>query len=65
MLLVVAVLGLAVSLWVHLEAIIGVDPGSRFRYIWISQLILFALLLPLLVELFRRAAGLEVLRSPL
>ncbi len=64
MLLAVAVLGLAVSLWAHLEAVAGIDPGSRFRYIWTSQLILFALLLPLLVELFRHNSGFEVLRSP-
>ncbi len=62
--LVIALLGLGVSFWAHLEAIAGIDPGRHFSYLWTSQLILFALLIPLVVELFRRNAGLEVLRSP-
>ena len=59
-----SILGLGVSCWAHVVALCGVDPRSKFPGIWLFQVILAALLLPVVVEVLARKNHLDVLRSP-
>ena len=52
------------SAWAHFETLAGIDPGAKFRGFWLFQLILFALLLPMMVELFFLKNYAQILRSP-
>ena len=48
-----SVAGVGAGLWAHALSLAGVDPQSVFRKLWIFQLLLFVLLLPLCVQVFR------------
>ena len=58
----VCLLGLGLSIWAHVVSFMGVDPRTRFPQIWIVELTLTALLLPLVVALFRRGLREDPLR---
>lgn len=53
-LLVMSVAGLLASLTAHIEAIFGRDPRHTFRDMWVFQLMLIIVLLPLMVDIFRK-----------
>ncbi|HEX4168322.1 MAG TPA: hypothetical protein VHZ55_22895 [Bryobacteraceae bacterium] len=61
--LAASLFGIAVSLWAHLEALGGRDPDREVKEFWVFQLILFALLLPIVVEMFTRRDQ-AIFRSP-
>ena len=61
--LVLSIVGFTISLWVHIEALAGVDPGVRFNAFWEFQLLLFALLLPPVFELFSTRDPSRIVRS--
>ena len=50
-LLIASLFGAGVSVWAHIESLMGIDPGSHFKAFWIFQLLLFLLVLPILREL--------------
>jgi len=56
--------GIAVSLWAHVESLFRISPSSLFRHVWIFQLILFIILVPIVIELFRSKNSGNILRSP-
>jgi hypothetical protein len=56
--------GLLVSIWAHIVALLGGDPRAEFRWIWVLQIVLFALLLPIVVVLFREGVHSKLFRSP-
>ncbi len=64
LLFVLSLLGLSVSCWAHIVALCGIDPSSKFHGLWLFQVILSALLLPVAVEVLSRRNHLDVLRSP-
>jgi hypothetical protein len=49
-----SVAGVGAGLWAHAVSLAGVDPQSIFTKLWIFQLVLFFLLLPLVVRAVRR-----------
>jgi hypothetical protein len=49
-----SVAGVGASLWAHAVSLAGVDPQSLFQKLWIFQLILLFLLLPLGIRAIRR-----------
>ena len=57
-------LGLAVSIVIHVIALLGVDPGSQLPLFWLFQLLLFVLLLPLIAEVFHKRDPAQLLRAP-
>jgi hypothetical protein len=59
-----ALIGIAISLWAHVVSLLGIDPGAHFRGFWVFQLLLFVLMLPIAIELFRRQPDGGILRSP-
>jgi hypothetical protein len=63
-LLGLSLLGLGMSLGTHVATLSGIDPGEQFRQIWLLQLILVALLLPIGVELLSKRNPYQILRSP-
>lgn len=64
LLLLLSLVGLAVSVWAHVESLLGIDPGSRLRGFWLFQLLLFGLMMPIATELFRKQPDGGILRSP-
>ena len=52
-----SVAGVGVGLWAHAVSLAGVDPQSVFRKLWIFQLLLFVLLLPLCTQVVRRGVS--------
>ena len=62
--LTISLLGLAVSIWAHVLTLIGFDPGSRVQGLWVCDLVLLALLLPVILDLFLGRSHLKVFRSP-
>ena len=59
---VLCLAGLALSIWAHVESFMGVDPRTKFPLICIVELSLTAILLPLVVALFRRGLREDPLR---
>jgi hypothetical protein len=49
-----SVAGVGAGLWAHAVSLAGLDPQSVFQKLWIFQLILFFVLLPLAVRLAQR-----------
>ncbi len=49
-----SVAGLGAGLWAHAVSLAGIDPQSLFKRLWIFQLVLFFLLLPLAVRTLQR-----------
>lgn len=64
LLLTLSIFGFSFSLWAHLETLVGHDPSVRFKAFSIFQSILFALLVPVMFELFLTRKPCRVLRSP-
>ena len=60
----VSLFGLAVAVLVHLATLFGIDPTVRFKGVWIFQIVLFFLLVPIMIELFRKKNHGSILRSP-
>jgi hypothetical protein len=58
----VCLAGIALSIWAHILSFIGIDPRTRFPQIWIVELTLTAVLIPLVVVLFRRGLHEDPLR---
>ncbi|MGA7409131.1 MAG: hypothetical protein WBW33_01525 [Bryobacteraceae bacterium] len=54
--------GLAVSIWAHLVSFMGIDPREKFPRIWIVELTLMLILLPLVTAVFRRGIHGDPLR---
>jgi hypothetical protein len=53
--------GLTVALWAHIVSLLGNDPRLYFHWTWLVQLILLALLVPIMVEIIRtRLAGIHL-----
>lgn len=50
----ISVAGVATAVWAHAVSLAGIDPQSVFRNLWVFQLVLFLLLLPLVVRVFQR-----------
>lgn len=63
-LLFLSLIGLGISVWAHLEALSGVDPGGLLSDLWLFELLLLALLLPLAAEMVAKRNASEILRSP-
>jgi hypothetical protein len=59
-----ATLGVAVAAWMHLETLVGIDPGSQFDRYWIVQLILVFLLIPIVAEIMLTRNLFKVLQTP-
>ena len=62
--LTISLLGLGISIWAHVSTLVGLDPGSLLQNLWMCSLVLFALLLPVGIDLFLSRNHLRVLRSP-
>ncbi|MBV8895996.1 MAG: hypothetical protein JO051_05780 [Acidobacteriaceae bacterium] len=60
-LLVISVAGLLGSLAAHIEAIFGLDPRHTFREMWVFQLALLVVLVPLIIEIFRKKSFAKIL----
>lgn len=58
----VCVAGVCVSIWAHVVSFMGIDPRTRFPRIWIVELALTFLLLPLVAAVFRRGIRQDPLR---
>ena len=56
--------GLAIAIWAHLVALSGRDPRVGFRWIWIVQLLLLCLLLPIALAVFRGRTLRELFHPP-
>ncbi len=54
--------GLGLSLWAHVVSFMGMDPRTQFPRIWIVELSLTGILLPLVVVVFRRGVHEDPLR---
>jgi hypothetical protein len=50
----ISAVGVATALWAHAVSLAGIDPQSIFKKLWIFQLVLFLLLLPMAVRAVRR-----------
>jgi len=59
---ILCLVGLGLSIWAHVVSFLGIDPRTRFPLIWIVELTLTAILLPLVVALFRRGLREDPLR---
>jgi hypothetical protein len=59
---VLCLAGLALSLWAHVLSFMGIDPRTKFPLIWTVELTLTAILMPLVVALFRRGLREDPLR---
>ncbi len=46
--------GVATALWAHAVSLAGIDPQTIFKNLWVFQLVLFFVLLPLAVRAVRR-----------
>jgi hypothetical protein len=60
----ISVAGVATALWAHAVSLAGVDPQTLFRKLWVFQLVLFALLLPLGVRALQRGVKHDPLGLP-
>ncbi len=56
--------GLGLSIWAHVVSFMGIDPRTQFPRIWIVELSLTFILLPLVVAVFRRGIHEDPLRLP-
>jgi hypothetical protein len=63
-LFILSLAGLAISVWAHVESLLDIDPASQLRGFWLFQLLLFGLMMPIAVELFRKQPDGGILRSP-
>jgi uncharacterized membrane protein YqaE (UPF0057 family) len=54
--------GLGLSLWAHVVSFLGIDPRTRFPRIWLVELSLTGILLPLVVVVLRRGINQDPLR---
>lgn len=45
--------GVAIALWAHIVSLFGLDPRLFLHWTWVVQLVLLALLVPILVEILR------------
>jgi hypothetical protein len=54
--------GISVSVWAHVLSFMGVDPRLRFPRIWIVEITLTVILLPLVAVVFRRGIHEDPLR---
>lgn len=59
---VLCLAGLGLSLWAHVVSFLGVDPRTQFPRIWLVELSLTGILLPLVVVVFRRGIQQDPLR---
>lgn len=62
-LLAVSLVGFGVAVVVHFATLVGIDPSTHFKRVWAFQIILFCLLIPIMVELFRKKNHMHILRS--
>lgn len=53
-LLILSFFGILASLAVHIEAVCRIDPQSTFKEIWVFQLLLLVVLLPIIIEIFKK-----------
>jgi hypothetical protein len=60
----VSVAGVGAGLWAHAVSLAGVDPQSIFQKLWIFQLVLFFLLLPMIVRALQRGVQADPLGLP-
>jgi hypothetical protein len=49
-----SVAGVGAGLWAHAVSLAGVDPQTIFKKLWIFQLVLFVLLLPMAARALKR-----------
>ncbi len=59
-----SVAGVGAGLWAHAVSLAGIDPQSIFRKLWIFQLVLFFLLLPLVVRVLKRGVKSDPFELP-
>lgn len=59
-----SVTGVGASVWAHAVSLIGVDPQSVFQKLWVFQLILLFLLVPLGIEAIRRGVRVDPFGLP-
>jgi hypothetical protein len=62
LLYILCLAGFSLSLWAHVVSFVGVDPRAQFPHIWIVELSLTGILLPLVVVVFRRGVHHDPLR---
>jgi hypothetical protein len=60
-LLIASFFGIFSSLAAHIEAICGIDPRSSFRDMWIFQLLLLVVLIPIIIEIFRKRSFMNIM----
>ena len=58
----VCLAGLAVSIWAHVVSFMGIDPRQKYPGIWIVEVALTLILLPLVTAVFRRGIHEDPLR---
>ena len=59
-----SVAGVGAGVWAHAVSLAGVDPQSLFGKLWIFQLVLFILLLPMGVRALRRGVKTDPFNLP-
>ena len=60
-LLVVSVVGLFASAAAHIEALAGTDPRKTFKEMWVFQLLLLLVLVPIIIRIFQTKSFAAVL----
>jgi hypothetical protein len=60
----ISVAGVGASLWAHAISLAGIDPQTLFKNLWVFQLVLFVVVLPLAVQTVRRGVKEDPLNLP-
>lgn len=60
----VSLVGAGAAVWAHAVSMVGIDPQSLFHHLWWFQLVLVALLLPVIVRMLRKGVNHNPLGIP-
>lgn len=63
-LLLISLGGFAAAVWTHVESLRGIDPRTLFPDIWMLQILLNLLLIPLVISFFRKGLSAQIHELP-
>lgn len=59
-----SLIGTIASLAAHIEALMGIDPRKTFKEMWVFQLLLLLVLIPIVVRIFEKRSVTHLLDPP-